>query len=1194
MINVDSVMKMIAEIQTCCDKMISLRKTIDSSYTEEVNSIEVDANAAICQMKGSLNNFEQKNLLSIKEKMRPVVEALRADYGAIFNSIKKDSSYKGKPIEENEKALNKLIEDFNKVVAELNQVDFDALSPKRKVEYESTASQSERFEVLQEGLGATQYTCDSEIPKFERPLPLGELAKQVFIAYKNADACIDAIVDTFEQDFNMGEYEKFVDASSKAWLSERKDRDNTQFGKQLDECFTGEAVQSHHKTFFETLEAIGKASEVDVDTGTLEYKQSITIGTFKLLVENNEERLKYIHLSPVLDHYIGDGYLSAPVILDLVKQGNILLHLLENGDDYSERNANFINQIILQFLLSFPVGRLHLWLVDVDDKMKFKFSMLNNVADGILHGNSIIKNYKGAESAISELKGIMDEITDNKLNQNDVDDIFEFNQKFEALKQDVHLLVLVDYPNGMNKQIVKELKQIMANGNRAGIFTLLVNNMSIKCEDYSFKNEDNNEFISWAVKNALVISGLEDKMFLAQLGADSSFVPKTSINMDIFRRVIDTLKQNKELTKTKPVPMSQMFEASDKDATSSKDAGEVLDIPIGIRGADVQTLKLDASGNGNPHAVVIGGTGSGKSILLHTIILSACYKYSPKDLNFYLIDFKGGREFEFYQANNMIENQLPHIKLTGLTNDVEDGLAILQNLQIELQRRNDLFAEKGVKDIIQYRKMGGDMPRLFVIVDEIQELFEKDEKLGQRAIEILRGLFKLGRAYGISLLWASQNIPRVIGLKDQVLSQIGNKISLKLNNPDEAMDIGIDSKKVRALNRPEKGLGVISDSRLSNDSAEFRVAFAEDDLNERMKLVKTILDKWKGVERSKKPLYIVGNGIDPSPIAEGTVFTEKLSKSNVVSKSYASYSVTFGDNYINGEPFDLNIPVINENKSNLLFVGTDVELLRDMMGYALLSLTREHITNSDFTGNNDKIVYANGEMYNPKDSNDLYNVLKEDFSSVIEDATPTSKFKDAIQTIYKEYRKRVKEADTVGLKGTYAPLFVVAHSIQRYADLFNNNPKLVLKETIENGTSVVAEATTKYDDFFAGPSFSSMSSASNEDKDTVFFVDAVKELVERGGQFGIHFIISIDTTDSLKNISNELKTIKYKVFTKGVSAMTISQILGGSYSSSYNITNSKVVLLVYQETIAKICAYRYDDENDSTWYKKLAKNYLSL
>ena len=1189
MIDVKKVINLIKEIQESALAVLDLRRSLDDAFDKETKAIKADSKKAIDAMKESLKKFKDGKFESIKDKVQKTVDVLKEDYSAEWDKLSVDNTFKGKTIPENEKLLNELLTEFNNLAAELNAVDFDTLVPPVKIKMVG----DESFYTYADGMENTDYNCDSKISAKSTPRPIKDLASKIFVVAKKITLCVDAIFSNYEKGFAIKDYEAYVDASAQTWLSEKKGRNETEFSKFVEDHFTGEKIQATHKTFFDVLQSGGQASEVDIEAGTLEYKESITIGSMNLLVTDQEDSLAQINLSPVLKEEMGDGYLKAPVILDLKKQGNILINLNERSDEYSDRSAGLINQIVLQYLLSFPVGRLHLWLIDLEDKMKFKYSMLNNVGDGILHGNTIIKNIKGAEGAISDLKGMMDEITDNKLNQNGVADIFEFNEKFEALKQDIHLLVLVDYPNGITKQTGKELKHLMANGNAAGIFTLLVNNTSVKCEDYSYKEEDRQYFIFWAKGNALTIMD-DGKQFRLAMKAENYFTPKLNITMDIFKDVIEILKRNKELTKTKPVPMSQMFEAADKDTDSEANAPKVLDIPIGVRGAEIQTLRLDASGNGSPHAVVIGGTGSGKSILLHTIILSACYKYSPDELNFYLIDFKGGREFEYYQAGKVIENQLPHIKLTGLTNDVEDGLAILQNLQIELQRRNDLFAEKGVKDIIQYRKAGGKMPRLFVLVDEIQELFEKDEKLGQRAIGILRELFKLGRAYGISLLWASQNIPRVVGLKDQVLSQIGNRISLKLNNPDEAMDIGIDSKKVRALNRPEKGLGVINDIRNGDKAEEFRVAFAEDDLQERNKLAEKILNKWKDVPRDAKPLYIVGDSTEPSPIEEDTLFAKRIQKSEFTSKSYGAYNLQFGNNYITGDPFNISIPVLNENKSNLLFVGSDIDFLRDLMGYSLLSATIEHISNTDFMGVRDKIYYANGEMFNPKDSKDLYNVLRDDFNRVIEDVSPTSKFKEAIQIIYKEYKARAKEADTVGLKGKYAPYYFVVHSIQRYADLFNNNPKLTLNETaVPKKEDLSIDLNTNFDSFFAGPSSSPISSSSDE-KDFVFFVDAIKELLERGGQYGIHFIVSLDTPDSVKVINKELCMSKYKIFTKGVSSSTISQILSGAYNTSYNITNSKIALLIYQDNVAKICAYRYDDEKDASWYKQVKDYYLSI
>ena len=343
--------------------------------------------------------------------------------------------------------------------------------------------------------------------------------------------------------------------------------------------------------------------------------------------------------------------------------------------------------------------------------------------------------------------------------------------------------------------------------------------------------------------------------FEVEVGTPNKFVPKDNISVKALPGIVEMLKTNAESNRQKVIPLSLMFEDTDKKVANKKksipSSAEVLEIPIGARGGEVQDLLLKTTGDGSAHAVVIGGTGSGKSNLLHAIIMSACYKYSPDELNLYLVDFKGGVEFKYYEANKDRKKQLPHIKLTGLTSDLNDGVAILDNLQKELRRREDEFRTNRVEDIVQYRNLGKKMPRLFVIIDEIQELFEQDENLGRKAINIMRELFKKGRAFGINILWASQNSPKVPGLRDQVLSQIGNRISLRLNEPQDAEEIKIDPKVVKNLNRPEKGLGVINDIRYGNESIEFRVAFAETSEN-RQKYSAKIIDKWKSVAENSE------------------------------------------------------------------------------------------------------------------------------------------------------------------------------------------------------------------------------------------------------------------------------------------------------------------------------------------------------
>ena len=696
----------------------------------------------------------------------------------------------------------------------------------------------------------------------------------------------------------------------------------------------------------------------------------------------------------------------------------------------------------------------------------------------------------------------------------------------------MHLFVLVDYPSGMREDLAQRVLKIIQNGNKAGIFTVLVSNKAIE-GSYNYNDEDINKFITAVKKKAICIHETRSGLVLDGLGHDNLFMPKKNIATSLLSGIVEMMQVNAESNKQKVVPISQLFEETDRIAASPRgipNSAEVLDIPIGVKGGEIQNLLLKTTGDGSAHAVVIGGTGSGKSNLLHTIIMNVCYKYSPDEVNLYLVDFKGGVEFKYYEANKVREKQMPHIKLTGLTSDLEDGVAILNNLQKELREREDTFRAARVEDIIQYRQLGHKMPRLFVIVDEIQELFEQDDKLGQKAIDILRELFKKGRAFGINILWASQNVPSAPGLKDKVLSQIGNRISLRLNEPDDAIDIKIDPKVVRNLNRPEKGLGVINDMRYGNDSIEFRVAYAENS-NNRVAFSQMVIDKWAKVTAAsnQEPLFIVGDDEDPKANDGTTVYTSKPERTSIVSKAFESYAVQIGQDYITGRPFSLNLP-IRENKSNIIFMGLDVEVLRDLMGYSFMSVIMEHMTNMDCITNPTKIYYANGEMVNPKNSADLFNVARDDFADIVENVSSTEKFKDTIAKLYKLYKDRVAESEAATTAIPYAPNFVVVHSLQRYTDLFNSNPMLSLGGE-EPAAAPAAPANPfggfgGYDNLFAGGS--TTKAASSSSKESVFFVDAIKELLDRAGQFGIHFIISLDNPEGLRNIREEIAQTSFK------------------------------------------------------------------
>ena len=142
-----------------------------------------------------------------------------------------------------------------------------------------------------------------------------------------------------------------------------------------------------------------------------------------------------------------------------------------------------------------------------------------------------------------------------------------------------------------------------------------------------------------------------------------------------------------------------------------------LKFPIGykVSNGEILELKID---DVVPHYLIGGRTGSGKSNLLHNLILSISLRYSPEELKIFLIDFKDGVEF-----NKYTEPELPQAELIAKEIDVEYGKIVLDELIKEMKKRATLFKNMQVNNYIEYRKKSNDvLPRILVIIDEFQDL----------------------------------------------------------------------------------------------------------------------------------------------------------------------------------------------------------------------------------------------------------------------------------------------------------------------------------------------------------------------------------------------------------------------------------------------------------------------------------------
>jgi len=1196
--NLTELLEVARKLNSYCKTIDELTVSCQSDYENEEFVVNQEVTRMKSDMQTKYQNFQYRYFTAIRENIDRLIDILKDDYNV--SGINAQNGVFGS-FSENEKLLSQHLQKINDLIEKLNRTDFYSLVPPAKVEIDG-----ESFTVTR-GNNTQTYNCDSsKMTRVNDPKPLETTVMELYRYCSLAKECVAMLMRQHEKEFDIPAFEAHVDAAANQWLRDKKNALDKKYKDTFNELFVDTNKKAVPQSFFDAIEQDAQKTRINPEVGATTYNEVVNIGDLGLVVESDPTHLGYFSNSPVLKKNMGDGQLRSPLLLDLKKAGNILLNV--NGDTYSEDVIDFVNQVVIRFLLSFPANRINFCLIDIDNKIGFShFKSLTKINNGILL-NGIIRDDRQLENTIKDMEQRMYSIDDDILSYNGVPNIFEYNRKYEANPQNVYLFVLVNYPSGMRDDIAKRIQKIVSNGNRAGIFSLIVNNSACPLPP-GYKQAEYAQFIEGVKKSSLTIDHVANAhtktFYVNGIPYRNVLNLNNDVSVPMLPKIVEMLRDDVEKNKQKVIPLSLMFESTDDIENSPKgipSSAEVLDIPIGARGGEIQNILLKTTGDGSAHAVLIGGTGSGKSNLLHTIIMNACYKYSPLELNLYLVDFKGGVEFKYYEANKNVKMQLPHIKLTGLTSDLEDGVAILNNLHKELRRREDEFRQCGVEDIVQYRSIGNSIPRLFVIIDEIQELFEQDDRLGQKAIDILRELFKKGRAFGINILWASQNIPNAPGLKDKVLSQIGNRISLRLNEPDDAIDIKIDPKVVKALNRPEKGLGVINDIRYGNDSVEFRVAYAETSEN-RQKYSQIIIDKWARVAAAsmQEPLFIVGDDDEPSPVEGRTFYTKPISRSLLASKAFDNYVYQLGQDYVTGKPFNVELGV-RSDKSNILMAGYDLEVLRDMMGYALLSTVMNQLGNKDYYNDPLKIYYANGEMLNTNNANDLFNVVRNDFASVIENVSSNKKMEECITSVYKLYKARSNDSDNLEEAKAYTPCFVVIHSLQRFVDLFANNTMLTLVESkvdeqAENVpmTEPSRISASNIEAMFGARASSSYSSPvrANSKQTAISFADAFKELLSRGGIYGIHFILSIDNPLGIQQIKNELTEIEYKIFTKGISANVASQMID-DYKIINSLNNPKVAIVAVHNERSKMRMYRYDQEADEGWYRTIQRKYSNL
>lgn len=214
----------------------------------------------------------------------------------------------------------------------------------------------------------------------------------------------------------------------------------------------------------------------------------------------------------------------------------------------------------------------------------------------------------------------------------------------------------------------------------------------------------------------------------------------------------------------------------------------------------------------NPHLLLAGGTGSGKSVLLHVLIANASKR---KDVELYLTDTKA---VEFSSYNNHGIRPL----VQGLTVTYSKTVEMFEHLHKHMNYRYDYMSKCGVSNV---DAIPGIFNKILVVVDEAADLMLCDQK--KRLEKLVVGLAQKSRAAGIYLVLATQR-PSVDVITGLVKANFPARVACRVPSRTDSITV-LDSAGAELL----IGRGDAIIKNYNNDGTRFQSAFVrpEDTVN---------------------------------------------------------------------------------------------------------------------------------------------------------------------------------------------------------------------------------------------------------------------------------------------------------------------------------------------------------------------------
>jgi len=780
---------------------------------------------------------------------------------------------------------------------------------------------------------------------------------------------------------------------------------------------------------------------------------------------------------------------------------------------YKDRINNLLEIIGIDLISALPDGLVKVTLIDKSGSGQ-NFPTLSGLHEKFIEGK-VLSEDSEIENELADIKNSMSAIAQS-ISANGFESIEDYNLNTNEIPQQYNLIFINGFPNGFNKKATENLVSLIESGSKSGIYVFMsinydpvyglnqsINGITLdhiikQMSTFEFSDrphdlltkkiiKENVEALKFPLKNEEDMKILFNTKYKMKFKEISSSELKSRIKY--LNEIIKDLDLKPVIDIEKAYPPLEKF--------WSKDSGKGICVPFGKKGIENTYLSLGINQYGEDesthHGLIGGSTGSGKTVLIHDIILMISMLYSPKDVQFFLLDYKEGTEFAVYK-------DFPYVNILSMESEIEFGHEVLDRAIKIMEDRGALFKEVGAANLLNYNtniqkeehKHKGlkKLPRIIIIIDEFQVLLPKDQRISSKTNEKLDRILRLGRSFGINLLLATQTL-KGIDLEPQIMSNIPLRVALKMDGKDAAKIFTEENTAPRFIKNPGEGI--------------YNKSYGNSKVNMHFQAFKAIGDS------VPETMNIVQNymkeHIEPFELEE--LIESRFVYNGEMEGNINNNEILFEseDKLYIGEPAGLSKEHVfvsfenNDFAENMIIVGSDQVKTASIFSYMAQQIAQKQ--------KESKIYFFNFSLQLKQS---FHNFLDKDFKENSHKIIDNKTSEIELEEIYQEYLKRKEKSEDNDIKFSkiYAFLYYIESS------------KL-----------------------FSGASYSNKN------------LKKIEELLRNGPELGIHFIIyATDFTTLTENdLSRELSKFKKKIAVKGGNSLKIFGTEASvSFSKSNNVS----------------------------------------